>query len=83
MFVLNIIDPLDNDPVTWETDEHEWATEAVNAYLHFLYSECDGWEWMKHSDVNIRCVNTATNEDKIFKWKLEYEPTFAIYSVDP
>lgn len=82
MFVLNIVGCEDE---TWDTDQEKYPDAAVIAYCHFLYSEGDGWEWMRndHARTKIRCVNTLTNEETFHTFELEYEPSFYITDVSP
>lgn len=57
--------------------EPEWVDLHVSDFCKYLYSESDGWEWMKDTRERIVVVDTH-GEARYFNFELEFEPTFFI-----
>lgn len=47
-------------------------------YCDYIYSERDGWEWMKDSDERILAIDESGNKS-YYEFVLEYEPVFYVY----
>lgn len=62
-----------------EITGHSYKETAIKEYLDYLYTDCDGWEWMPKDggDTKIRCID-ETNNQTDFIFELEYVPTFYV-----
>ncbi len=49
----------------------------ITNFCKYLYSERDGWEWMKDSDERILAIDESGNK-RYFVFELDYEPTFFV-----
>lgn len=50
---------------------------GLKDYCDYLYSNRDGWEWMKDSDERILAIDESGNK-KYFAFELDYEPVFYV-----
>jgi hypothetical protein len=49
----------------------------VGQFCKYLYSERDGWEWMKNSDDRIIAIDES-GDKRYFVFELDYEPIFFV-----
>ena len=49
----------------------------LKEYCDYLYSERDGWEWMKDSDERIIAIDES-GKMQYFVFGLDYEPVFYV-----
>jgi len=50
----------------------------LKEYCDYLYSNRDGWEWMRDSDERILAVD-ETGEVSYYGFEVEYEPVFYVH----
>jgi hypothetical protein len=53
------------------------AQEKLGEFCDYLYSERDGWEWMKNSTETIVVVDEEGTVRR-YSFELEYEPSFYV-----
>lgn len=49
----------------------------LQEYCKYLYSNRDGWEWMKDSDERIIAIDES-GKKSYFNFELDYEPVFYV-----
>lgn len=57
--------------------EPDWLDYELKDYCDYLYSNCDGWEWMKDSFERILAIDESGNKS-YYSFEVDYEPVFYI-----
>lgn len=66
------------DPYEVESKSDLDLEFRIEDFCQHLYSNCDGWEWMRNRrDCSIVAVG-PNNNIKRFVYELDFEPTFLI-----
>jgi hypothetical protein len=55
----------------------DWLDLELKDYCDYLYSNRDGWEWMKDSDERILAIDES-GKMLYYSFEVEYEPVFYI-----
>ena len=58
--------------------EPDWLDYELKEYCDYLYSERDGWEWMKDSDERILAIDES-GEKSYYSFEVDYEPVFYVH----
>lgn len=56
----------------------DWLDYELKSYCDYLYSNRDGWEWMRNSDDRILAIDES-GEVSYYGFEVEYEPAFYVY----
>jgi hypothetical protein len=56
----------------------DWLDYELKDYCDYLYSNRDGWEWMKGSSERILAIDES-GEKLYYSFEVEFEPTFYVY----
>ena len=63
---------------TYVIDSSEFMIDwDIREFCKYLYSERDGYEWMKDSFERILAIDESGNK-RYFVFELDYEPTFFV-----
>lgn len=57
--------------------EPDWLDYKLKDYCNYLYSNRDGWEWMKDSDERIIAVDES-GKLSYYSFEVDYEPVFYV-----
>jgi hypothetical protein len=68
---------LDED-MTVECSNFIMLDYELKEYCDYLYSNRDGWEWMKGSDERILAIDES-GEKSYYSFEVDFEPTFWVY----
>lgn len=62
----------------WQIEcQPNWLDYELKEFCDHVYSNCDGWEWMKNSDERIIAID-ETGKKLYFSFELDYEPVFYV-----
>jgi hypothetical protein len=62
----------------WEiVCEPDWLGYELKEYCDHLYSNCDGWEWMKNSSDRIIAIDES-GKVSYYSFEVDYEPVFYV-----
>ena len=57
--------------------EPDWLDYELKDYCDYVYSNRDGWEWMKDSNERILAIDESGNK-MYYSFELNFEPVFYI-----
>ena len=57
--------------------ELDWLDYELKDYCDYVYSNRDGWEWMKDSTERILAIDESGNK-LYYSFELDFEPVFYI-----